>query len=245
MTQLFPRSKRIAVHCVVAGMALAVVVFGVLDGAVSQTRPALGLPGTMATDVSSLPTLMFLMGRKDVHRELGIVDEQSEQIAALLRRASLENDQVRAEFGGTRGLEEPREKAKRIQDALIKSAAELDRELERILLPHQVKRLRQLEIQSRFPGGTLAVFKSQEIAGKLKYSDDQLAAVKKRVDEVEQDIAQQIEKLMAEGREKIKESLTPEQREQYEELVGKPFRLERGAEWTIPRKAPERQPLRP
>jgi Spy/CpxP family protein refolding chaperone len=112
--------------------------------------------------------------------------------------------------------------------------------LAEILLPHQMKRLNEIYIQQL----GIAALQNEEIAGKLKITDDQ----KKKMEEVttanRQEMGAQMRELFQGGGDQIREKitamrkkadekvlavLTGAQKKEFEDMKGKPFEMPQGA----------------
>lgn len=165
-----------------------------------------------------------LLRRDDVKKELELLDDQVKQIEALREKS---RSGLRDSFSGLRDLsqEERRERFAKLREKLQASNKEIDKEVnEKILLPHQSKRLAQIRFQMRLrrSSGTGA-FTSTTVVEALGISEQQQEKLKKLQSQIDQDLRKQIAKLREQARQKILKELTTEQRAKYKNLVGEPF----------------------
>ena len=97
--------------------------------------------------------------------------------------------------------------------------------MEKILLPHQLKRLDQLSAQLRTQGGGMALL-GGEVARDLGVTDQQREQLRTKVEEIEQETRKQEAELRRQVREKVIQLLTPEQQKKLKEMIGEPFTFE-------------------
>jgi len=143
-------------------------------------------------------------------------------------------------FGGLRDLpeEERRAKFEEMRGKLEATQKEMREQIYGVLMPHQVDRLKEINIQIRGPGA----LDDAEVAAELKITEDQ----KKQLIAVREEVGQKMREMFAnrgEGRgedmrakfqemqnqtiEKLLGVLTPEQRDQFEKMKGEKFELDR------------------
>lgn len=154
-------------------------------------------------------------------KELEVIDDQYEQIKGLMKPLF---DQYRALTQSELAFDEDSEKYKKGLKRLAEMQAKEGQQLEKILLPHQMTRLKQLIFQgqvrresasdplrsptfARMLGMTKA-----EHAILIKKLDEQMAAYRKETDVLQTDMLRT-----------AIESLPREQRVKYYRLIGKPF----------------------
>jgi hypothetical protein len=175
-------------------------------------------------------------------KEIEVVDDQKAEIDKILESARGERPQ-----GNLRELsQEEREKAfAEARQAAEKRSAEARKKLNDVLLPHQLKRLKEISLQTR---GTRALTDA-ELAAELKLSEQQKTQIAAAVQENAENLGQQmreafqggdreqarakIEQLRKAGDEKVLALLSAEQKAQYEQLKGEPFDMPR-PEFTAP-----------
>lgn len=156
---------------------------------------------------------------EDVLKELEVVEEQREKLRQL-------RDDVqtrRQEFGKTvRDL--PADKRtdfiREFSDLLN---ANIDGKIKEILLPHQMKRFDQLRMQTQMRNGGVRALENKQIADLLKITDQQREELRKKREEVEENLRKKIEQLRAEAQQEMLSVLTPAQRNQLKDVLGKDY----------------------
>lgn len=128
---------------------------------------------------------------------------------------------------------DPSERNKKYQEIYVKLGAETDKRVEEILLPHQIKRIRQIALQMRlgasggFGYGSAAALNQEDIAKELGVTPEQVETLKKREVEIRQELQEKTrefyKKMNDEAREKLMSVLTDEQRQKLKALEGDRF----------------------
>jgi hypothetical protein len=147
----------------------------------------------------SMGKFMLLM-REDVRKHLDLLDEQAEDLQAAAQKAfqSMRNPDERE--GAMSGLEKT---------------------LNEVLLPHQVKRLDQIATQQAMRGGRGLL--SDEMVASLKISDAQRSQIEQRQQEIRDELSKKMAELRQQYEGKILEELTAAQRAKLREMTGEPF----------------------
>jgi hypothetical protein len=159
---------------------------------------------------------LALLSRSDVRQNLELLDEQADAIKKLLGALPVRLRDLRL------GSDDLSAKEKRHRIAQLDQ--ELGGELERILLPHQMKRLRQIEVQVRVQAVNVSEeFVNEEVLKTLQVTDDQLRQWKSIRQEVDREYDRQQIAIREQAQARFLAELTPEQRAQWKELVGVPF----------------------
>ncbi|MFO0820089.1 MAG: hypothetical protein U1A77_19220 [Pirellulales bacterium] len=186
-----------------------------------QQAPGQQAPGGKTSDpnMDVVPVMVLeqFLFRKDVMSELGLIDEQIDNLTQRLRSAQ---QQLNLASRLTPGVQP---NIQQMQEKMVRIHVQTHRDVENELLPHQRIRMRQLAIQMRYPGGNLRVFTSPEFISNLEYTPDQEAAIKAQQEATEKELQQAVERIMAEGRARIQRVMTAEQRAKSEEMLGAPF----------------------
>ncbi len=195
----------------VAGLAVVALVF---MASVANAQPqgergrgGQGGPGgggrmPMFGGGGAMGNVMLLM-REDVRKHLDLLDEQVEELQAVAQEM----------FQGMRNRSaEERETATK----------DLEKKINEILLPHQVKRVEQIATQQRMQRGGLL---SDDIVEKLSITEAQREKLTAKQQEVREDLAKKIAELRKQSEEKLVSELTPAQRAKLKELIGEPFDL--------------------
>ena len=136
-------------------------------------------------------------------------------------------DQMRDVFSQMRDLSDEQRRAKfgEIRAKLEAVNADTEKQLEKVLLPHQLERLKQIDLQNRIQQRGASALTSGDIAKALNLTDEQRDKLEKRAAEVQQELQTQIRQLQADARKKMLDVLTPDQRTQLDKLLGQQFDL--------------------
>jgi Spy/CpxP family protein refolding chaperone len=172
--------------------------------------------------------LLGLLQREEVQQEIQLVDEQQSQVEALADDIrSQMRDLMRNTFDQMRDLsdEERRARFDEIRAQFDKIRTDAEGRLQKVLLPHQLERLKQIDLQGRLQQGGVAALSESELADALGLTTEQQDRLRQRAEEVQQEMQEQINQLRAEARKKLLEVLTPEQRAKLEAMLGEQFDL--------------------
>jgi Spy/CpxP family protein refolding chaperone len=168
-------------------------------------------------------TLQWLWGPQ-MEKELDIVPEQREELTKL--RSDVMG-KIRTLYDMS--IEDPQERMKKYQEAATTLGEETEKKVQEILLPHQVKRIKQIALQMQlqnagYGGSGLA---NGSLASELKITDEQKAQMQEKQKEIIKENQEKTQafykQLQEESREKLLSVLTPEQRKKLDELIGDKF----------------------
>lgn len=165
--------------------------------------------------------ILGLALRDDVQQELQLVDEQRDKLRDLMEDA---RDRMREEIGplfaDMRDMsdEERREAFDEIRKKAESLNAEMEKDLGKVMLPHQMERLKQIDLQNKVRGNGAG-----DIAKALNLTDEQREKLEQRIAEVQEEMRTKIRELQAEAREKMLDVLTAEQRETLKKMMGDTF----------------------
>ncbi len=202
-------------------IAIALTALVVSTPASGQQR-ALSMRTTGPLRVGYPLELLDLLARQDVRSELELISDQLDQLTKLQRasRRMLRERFVTLRVGGVEGVRE------RIRQMSTELRRQLDDSLSQILLPHQMQRLRQLQIQHRLRGGRAEVLLSAEVAKRLGITEDQERALRQKGRQLEIELERQVSAWRAAAQKQLMAVLTSDQREKLGELIGQPFRFD-------------------
>ena len=175
--------------------------------------------GSTSQQFSGGASLMGLIGNPRVREDLEIVDEQYEQFLERAAEAQREAaEQLRGfDFSDRKGLVRQIEK---IQD-------QTRRELESVLLPHQMDRLKQIRAQSLLRNRNFVeVLTSDPMRSELNISDRQADALREEQEKIQSDLAKQIAELQDKARQRLIKTLDRSQQEQIDNLFGEAFEFQ-------------------
>lgn len=161
----------------------------------------------------------------NVQKELELLDDQISKLQDLQRKI---NEARRDAFAGVnfRELQDLPEEERRAKFEALRAKSdekrkELEKEAETILLPSQVERLKQINVQSQLRfRSTADVLASSELKAELGLSDAQIEELRKVQEETQKDMEKKLERIREEARERVYSVLTPEQREKIKKLIG-------------------------
>jgi len=181
----------------------------------------------------------FLLQTEQVQKELELVDDQKAKLKELGEKAMA---RMREAFGDREALrklsdEERKTKFAEAGKKMAAQAEETKKEVENILLPHQLERLQQIALQMR----GVAALNDKEVQEALSISSDQQEKLKSLRDKAMEKSRSMMEDLRdatdQERRAKLQEFrkqiegealgvLSEEQKEKFEKLKGPKFELD-------------------
>ncbi|MEX2185976.1 MAG: hypothetical protein WD875_04240, partial [Pirellulales bacterium] len=176
--------------------------------------------------VNPMGTLLPWVYSPQMEKELEIVDDQKEKLTRLRNDTMTELRDLYA----TMRDEDRQEWARKYNEISSKLADDTDKRVSDILLPHQVRRLRQIALQMKLNStgyGSSAGLANGEVADELGLTEAQ----KKRLKEKEQQLRVEIQRktqefykqLREDAREELLSVLTEQQRRKLNELIGDEF----------------------
>ena len=157
-----------------------------------------------------------LLSDQKVRQELEMMDDQYEELQRM-------NEEVQKRAGEQlRGLDFNDRDSLVRQIRKIREQAEKD--LNSVLLPHQLDRLKQLRAQSRLRNRSfIDVITSEPLKSELEISDEQSGELKQAEQEIEEELAREIAELREKARTRLLSKLKKSQREEVEEIFGDMF----------------------
>jgi len=124
--------------------------------------------------------------------------------------------------------EEREQRMAEVREKMEKQRTEMEGKVKEILLPHQIKRLEQIQVQTRMRwAGTSGALGSEELAEKLGITEEQREKLQAKQEEVQKKLAEKIAKARQEAQDEILSVLTPEQVKKIKDLIGEPFEMQR------------------
>ena len=161
------------------------------------------------------PSELELLSSPSIQKDLELVDEQKQRI-----------EMMNAEYGDTmveamKQLRNGSLSGKAYTENLIELKAKQAVELENLILPHQVQRLRQIRTQTYLGRAGLAGgLLNKKIANPLSITDEQKLELKKLKKEFNERMKKTIAKLNDEHKKEILNVLSSEQKDKLTDLVG-------------------------
>lgn len=182
---------------------------------------------TFTGSSSSMPSeqsAFELLAHPSVIKDLEVVDEQLEQVQALHMEAG---SQITEQM---KGLRDGSISGEEYTQLVLAQKASREKRIGEILLPHQVKRLQQINFQMRTRG--IENFNqhsiNQSLGSKLGLSKEQLEKLKEKAAEVKKRLAEEYKRMRAEAKEELLGVLTAEQRAKFTELSGVKYEQKAG-----------------
>lgn len=170
--------------------------------------------------------LMHLLRNQSIRDEIELVESQYEKMRKR-------NEQIQAELKElSQSLMKAKDGAFKFDSEALKKIVERQAEfqknakadLEEMLLPHQIKRLRQVALQdqmNRF--GTAEALSTGVLAEALELTDEQKESLKEKSKEIEERVRKEIAKIRAEAKQELYKVLDAKQQDKLSELVGDHF----------------------
>lgn len=160
-----------------------------------------------------------LLQNESVQKELELLDDQIAQIRELADSNDTRS-RLREALGELRDLPDDQRREK-FGQIMAEIREETQKQIDKILLPHQGERLRQIEFQlsARRSGGVL----SGELADELGITEAQREEMRAAAEKAFEELREKQRQLQQEAQEKILAVLSPAQRARYKQLVGEPF----------------------
>ncbi len=158
-----------------------------------------------------------LIRDKIVQKELDLLDRQVQQLTELQAKFQKRINQQLAKQATGSNLEQWKASIKQIEDQWHAS-------VKKILLPHQIKRLKQIAIQRELKRrGVVNALVAGQLAGELELSEKQKQQLVKQAKELERELAKKIEKWREEATQELLKVLTDQQRKKLKKITGDKF----------------------
>jgi Spy/CpxP family protein refolding chaperone len=171
---------------------------------------------------------LLLLGNEAVVKELELVEDQQTKLRELGEK---QRDEIRAMFEGMRDLPDDERRAafEGMREKIEEQAKKVQDEVNNILLPNQVARLKQIQFQQSARGfGGRGGVTSGRVAEALGISEEQREQLRAKAEEIRAETDKKIAEIRKDAEKQLLQVLTPEQRAKYDELMGEPFELPQG-----------------
>ena len=165
--------------------------------------------------------MMRLLQNEQVREELQLVDDQMEEFEELQQELQ---DEMRSMFEGMRDLDrdERRQFFEDVRGKMEEKTKEYEKRMNEILLPHQVKRLKQIEMQMGNRGG---IANNSRLIEELGLEEGDVEKLKEKAAEVQKKLDEKIRKLRQQATDEIISVLSSEQQKKFKELMGEQFNM--------------------
>jgi len=173
---------------------------------------------------------VYWLGNEQMLKELDILPDQKEKLDKI--RSEMQKKTTDAYSSIDFKDVKPEDRTAKYYEVINKVNDEVAKDVEKVLLPHQIKRLKQIMMQTRLASagygyGGAAALGQEDIAQELGITDQQREELKKAEEEVRAEVQKKTQefykKLQEEAREKLYKVLTPAQRKKLEDLQGEKF----------------------
>lgn len=207
------------------GETMQFMTFSTEDGFNMESGPALMMPSPMGNGFSFGSDQFSLLGRPNVQQELNLVDEQVQRLQEVRKNFRDRMKDMTTQMRNNNGdFRLDPDMIKKLQE-LTKEINEQKRdEIEGLLLPEQIERLKQIALQSTMKHqGTVNALSNRDVAEALGLDEEQIANLREKSKEISQRVQEEIKALREKAREDLLDELTDEQREKLSDLMGEKF----------------------
>jgi len=183
---------------------------------------SMGFMGDAGGGFMSAPDPWSMISNPSVQKDLELVGEQLSKVKELQRQfAQQMKDQIGDLSKGGIGPE----RFKGLGEVMAKLREEQKAQMEKVLLPHQIDRLKQVALQTHMKqAGASNALASDAVAEALNITDEQKEKLKQRAKEVNDQLKKDIEELKQKAKEGlIKEVLTTEQQASLKKMIGEKY----------------------
>jgi Spy/CpxP family protein refolding chaperone len=212
-------NKECAMRKVLCALTVVALTLLVLAPAMGAEEPKAGQPVRPVIQYQPGPMYYGLPGyymlqQENVQKEIELVPEQKAKLQEIAKKyyEGMQED-AKIDWAKVRELpaEEQKKKYEEIQQAYTKRAADVKKQVEDVLLPHQLQTLKKLENRTR----AASLLYMPNVLEKIGVTEEQ----KKKMQQVREDIQKKMAQLQQETLDKTLEVLTPEQRKKLDEAA--------------------------
>lgn len=166
-------------------------------------------------------SLLNLLMNENVQKELDFIDDQAEQVEELQQEF---REEMRFMFEDMRnGGGDRNEMFQQMREKMGELNKDFNSKAEELLIDDQLKRLKQLQNQSRMNGGVERALQNESFREELDITDEQMEELREKAEEVREWINKEVAKIREEGQKKVLSVLTSEQQDRIKEMVGESF----------------------
>ena len=207
-----------------------------------------GAGGARYTYSQNSQSLMYLLYYPQFQKEIEIVDDQKAELQKIQTDMQAKMTEAYKTMGDQQAGGDPLQRQQKYIELYNTLAKETEEKVNKVLLPHQKKRLNQIMLQMKlsqtsYGYGFAGALEGDEVGKELGITDAQREELKKKEEKIRGEFMKKYQefykKLNDETREEMMSVLTPTQRKKLEELLGSKF------EWQQQQFQPATQPLKP
>ena len=217
--------------------AQAVVVFSGVsgEGGVVQIESANVMAAPMALSPALGQNMAFSLSRpggagawansinwlndQNLLDELEIIDEQREQLQSFRDEITTKRSDY---FKSFRSVEQSK-RGEFMREFGELLSADIDKRVGEILMPHQKKRLEQVQLQTRMRSMGISALSRGTLIKELGITDDQLEELRKKQQEVQEELRKKIEELQKNAQKEVISVLTDSQQKKIHEMIGEEY----------------------
>lgn len=167
-------------------------------------------------------SLLNLLMNEKVQEELDFVDDQADQVEELQNEF---RDEMRYMFEDMRndGNGDRQQMFEKMREKMTELNADFNSKAEELLIDDQLKRLKQLQNQSRMRGGFERALQNESFRDELGITDEQMEELREKAEEVRDWTNKEYERIRKEAQDKVLSVLSKDQRDKIEEMTGESF----------------------
>jgi len=168
------------------------------------------------------PDPWSMLNNPSVQKDLELVGDQLKSVQDLQANFA---EKMKEQIGDlSKGGINP-DRFKGLGELMAKLRAEQQSQMEGLLLPHQIDRLKQVALQTHMQqSGTAGALVNEKVAEALEISDEQKDRLKARSKELKEKLEKDIEALKEKAKDDLLLELTPAQRSKLKDLVGDKYK---------------------
>jgi len=168
------------------------------------------------------PDPWSMLNNPSVQKDLELVGDQLKAVQDLQANFA---DKMKEQIGDlSKGGINP-DRFKGLGELMAKLREEQRAQMEGLLLPHQIDRLKQVALQTHMQqSGTAGALVNEKVAVALEISDEQKDRLKARSKELKEKLEKDIEALKEKAKDDLLLELTPAQRSKLKDLVGDKYK---------------------
>ena len=180
-------------------------------------------------------SMTYLLYYPQLQKEIEIIDEQKAELEKIQKEMQAKTSEAYKTLAETKA-EDPQERQKKYMELYQDLGKETDERVNKLLLPHQKKRLSQIMLQmklqqSGYGYGFAGAIGGDDVAKELGITDAQKEELRKKEEEVRAGMQKKYQefykKLQEETTKELMSVLTPAQRKKLEEMTGSKFELQK------------------
>lgn len=196
---------------------------------VMQIEPSFGSIGGLGgagfpTALPGVRGALSLLRDSDIQKEIELAGKQLQEYQEMQKSLQAA---INERMGDIRSGKFDPERMKDLGKLIGEITEEHQDRMEKLLLPHQLDRLKQIALQRYLQQtGEANALTSQQLAEELGITPEQQERLKRRSEEISKTLKEKIEDLKQKAQEELLRELTPSQRQQFKEMVGQKYEFQ-------------------